>query len=177
MERSQIQSLIKQCAGGLFDLACAVSGRVNWDLSLPVGVIDARRSTPKLMVTAVGTINSMVRASATIGHPLMRQFFERMEAMGVEQALKESFGGADADFTSFQVGACYLNIASGEKEKSTLWGRVIFYVDDVDKMYQRALKCNMKPLTQPADAPWGERYFHLRDPDENELSFAKPLDS
>ena len=29
MERSQIQSPIKQCAGGLFDLACAVSGRVN----------------------------------------------------------------------------------------------------------------------------------------------------
>jgi hypothetical protein len=97
MERSQIQSLIKQCAGGLFDLACAVSGRVNWDLSLPVGVIDARRSTPKLMVTAVGTINSMVRASATIGHPLMRRFFERMEAVGVEQALKESNDGADAD--------------------------------------------------------------------------------
>ena len=90
---------------------------------------------------------------------------------------KRLFGGADADFTSFQVGACYLNIASGEKEKSTLWGRVIFYVDDVDKMYQRALKCNMKPLTQPSDAPWGERYFHLRDPDENELSFAKPLNS
>ena len=97
MERSQIQSLIKQCAGGLFDLACAVSGRVNWDLGLPVGVIDARRSTPKLMVTAVGTINSMVRASATIGHPLMRQFFERMEAVGVDQALNESIGGADAD--------------------------------------------------------------------------------
>ena len=49
------------------------------------------------MITAVGTINSMVRASATIGHPLMRQFFERMEAVGVEQALKESIGGADAD--------------------------------------------------------------------------------
>ena len=92
MERSQIQSLIKQCAGGLFDLACAVSGRVNWDLSLPVGVIDARRSTPNHGHHRA-FINSMVRASATIGHPLMRQFFERMEAMGVEQALKESFEG------------------------------------------------------------------------------------
>jgi uncharacterized glyoxalase superfamily protein PhnB len=25
----------------------------------------------------------------------------------------------------------------------------------------------------PTDAPWGERYFHLRDPDGHELSFAK----
>ena len=49
-------------------------------------------------------------------------------------------------------------------------------VDDVDKMYERVLECNIKPLTRPADAPWGERYFHLCDPDGNELSFARPLD-
>ncbi|MEC8442283.1 MAG: hypothetical protein VXZ59_08190 [Cyanobacteriota bacterium] len=97
MERQRIQSLIKQCSLGLFDLACAVSGHASWDLNLPVGVIDARRSKPKLMVTAVGTINSMVRASATIGHPLMKRFFERMEAVGLDQAMNESIGGADAD--------------------------------------------------------------------------------
>ena len=28
---------------------------------------------------------------------------------------------------------------------------------------------------EPADAPWGERYFHVRDPDGHELSFARPL--
>jgi len=27
----------------------------------------------------------------------------------------------------------------------------------------------------PDDAPWGERYFHIRDPDGHELSFARPL--
>ncbi|MGH8701888.1 MAG: VOC family protein, partial [Burkholderiales bacterium] len=27
----------------------------------------------------------------------------------------------------------------------------------------------------PADAPWGERYFHISDPDGHELSFARPL--
>ena len=26
------------------------------------------------------------------------------------------------------------------------------------------------------DAPWGERYFHVRDPDGHELSFARLLD-
>jgi uncharacterized glyoxalase superfamily protein PhnB len=30
-------------------------------------------------------------------------------------------------------------------------------------------------MTEPADAPWGERYFHVRDPDGHELSFARPL--
>ena len=97
MHPQRIQSLIKECGLGLFDLACHVSALTTWDLNVPVGVIDARRSTPKLTVTAIGTINSVVRASATIGHPLMRQFFERMEAVGVDQALNESIGGADAD--------------------------------------------------------------------------------
>ena len=31
------------------------------------------------------------------------------------------------------------------------------------------------PEMAPADAPWGERYFHLRDPDGHELSFARLL--
>ena len=97
MQKQQIQQLIKQCSMGLFDLACSVSGHSNWDLNLPVGVIDARRDRPKLMVTAVGTINSIVRASATIGHPLMRRFFTRMESVGLEKALEESIGGEEAD--------------------------------------------------------------------------------
>jgi uncharacterized glyoxalase superfamily protein PhnB len=27
----------------------------------------------------------------------------------------------------------------------------------------------------PRDASWGERYFHMLDPDGHELSFARPL--
>ena len=70
MERQIIQTLIKQCGLGLFDLACAVSGHPHWDLSIPVGVIDARRTRPKLIVTSIGTINSIVKASSTIGDGL-----------------------------------------------------------------------------------------------------------
>ncbi|MAV11266.1 MAG: hypothetical protein CMN96_07455 [Synechococcus sp. MED850] len=90
MDQTEIQTLVRQCALGLFDLACAVSGHPEWDLSLPVGVIDARRTKPKLMVTAVGTINSMVKASSTIGHPLMKRFFERFSALGLDEALREA---------------------------------------------------------------------------------------
>ena len=56
-----------------------------------------------------------------------------------------------------------------------IWGRVIFWVADVDAMYERALMHGYVPEMSPADAPWGERYFHLRDPDGHELSFAKLL--
>lgn len=97
MDRQTIQSLVKQCGLGLFDLACAVSGHPVWDLSLPVGVIDARRSKPKLLVTAIGTINSTLRASATIGHPLMKQFFEAFEELGFDKALDTLRSGETAE--------------------------------------------------------------------------------
>ena len=54
-------------------------------------------------------------------------------------------------------------------------GRVIFYVADVDALYDRALAAGCLPSTTPRDAEWGERYFHLTDPDGHELSFARPL--
>ena len=28
---------------------------------------------------------------------------------------------------------------------------------------------------EPVDAPWGERFFHIREPNGYELSFAQPL--
>lgn len=84
------------------------------------------------------------------------------------------YGGESADFTSFHVGAGYLNLAPGPPPEKP-WGRTILYVDDVDAMYRRVLEAGYRPETMPADAPWGERYFHVRDPDGHELSFARPL--
>jgi uncharacterized glyoxalase superfamily protein PhnB len=52
---------------------------------------------------------------------------------------------------------------------------VIFYVADVDALYDRALAAGYQPATVPLDAEWGERFFHLIDPDGHELSFARPL--
>ena len=52
---------------------------------------------------------------------------------------------------------------------------MIFYVDDVDAMYRKVVALGLEPETQPSDAEWHERYFHLLDPDGNELSFARPI--
>jgi catechol 2,3-dioxygenase-like lactoylglutathione lyase family enzyme len=87
------------------------------------------------------------------------------------------YGGEDASFTSFSVGSSYLNVcaASSESEVSW-WGRVIFHVSDVDGVYERAVRHGLSPQFPPRDATWGERYFHLTDPDGHELSFARPLE-
>ena len=52
-----------------------------------------------------------------------------------------------------------LNLEQGERLNG--WGRLIFHVAEVD--------------ARSGDASWGERYFHLLDPDGHELSFARPL--
>ncbi|WP_392350586.1 hypothetical protein [Parasynechococcus sp.] len=97
MDLQQVQALVKKCAMGLFDLACSVSGHPQWDLSLPVGVIDARKHPPKLLVTPVGTINSIVKASSTLGHPLIQRVYERASVVGFNHALTESISGPDSD--------------------------------------------------------------------------------
>jgi catechol 2,3-dioxygenase-like lactoylglutathione lyase family enzyme len=87
-----------------------------------------------------------------------------------------AYGGETAAFTSFQVGMGYLNLARAD-DQALLSGsaRVIFYVDDVDAMYAHVRAQGFTPEAPPRDASWGERYFHLTDPDGNALSFARPL--
>ncbi len=88
--------------------------------------------------------------------------------------LEMLYGGEETSFTSFRVGGGYVNLILAN-EKPQWWGRLIFYVDDVDAHYERLTGFGLAPTTSPADARWGERYFHIDDPDGHELSFAKPL--
>jgi len=83
-------------------------------------------------------------------------------------------GGPQAGFSTFRAGHQYLNIIATLEEPSW-WGRIIFWVSDVDRIYTRALEAGWSPEAPPHDADWGERYFHVRDPDGHELSFARRL--
>jgi catechol 2,3-dioxygenase-like lactoylglutathione lyase family enzyme len=87
------------------------------------------------------------------------------------------YGGSRSPFSSFRAGGSYLNLQADDAwmPQQATWGRVIFHVDDVDAMYERTLTAGLTPSAPPADAPWRERFFHIRDPDGHELSFARPL--
>jgi len=96
------------------------------------------------------------------------------EALGF--ALK--YGGSDAEFTSFYCGGQFLNLVAVPPSKTiSWWGRAIFHVSDVDEFYDNACAHGFSPEAPPRDAPWGERYFHLTDPDGHELSFARLLET
>jgi len=65
-----------------------------------------------------------------------------------------------------------LNLEQGHSV--TDWGRLILYVADVDAIWAYLWEKGFHPESAQ-DAPWGERYFHMPDPDGHELSFARPL--
>jgi len=95
------------------------------------------------------------------------------EALGFDRI----YGGPTAPFSSYRAGSGFVNLQldTGHRSSGEVWGRVIFWVDDVDAMHDRVVAAGFAPETEPADAAWGERYFHVRDPDGHELSFARPL--
>lgn len=110
-------------------------------------------------------------SAITLATSDMRQAVRFYQALGFP--LK--FGGEDAAFTSFEFGGTFLNLIADPRAPVNWWGRVIVYVSDVDAVYRKALAAGLTPSLEPSDAPWGERYFHITDPDGHEVSFAKPL--
>ena len=87
------------------------------------------------------------------------------------------YGRQTSDFSSFRTAAQYLNLTTEKiNNKAGFGGQVIFYVDDVDRMYNHMKTVGLAPAFEPRDAMWGERYFHITDPNGHELSFAKPFD-
>jgi len=93
------------------------------------------------------------------------------------------FGGSDNQFTSFLIddaAKSYLNLKLN-KSHSPNFGRIIFYVDDVDELFaymenNETISGLGKLESKPEDAIWGERFFHALDPDGYKLSFATPIE-
>ena len=96
------------------------------------------------------------------------------DALGLDRL----YGGADEPFTSYRIGAGFLNLQLDPAYVAarSVWGRLVLWVDEVDTMYERCRAAGYDPLMAPSNAPWGERYFHIRDPDGHEVSLARPLD-
>ncbi len=82
------------------------------------------------------------------------------------------YGGEQASFTSFRAGDGFINLIRTDSEAGGWWGRVILRVEDVDSLYSKLKDSGLEPES-PRDGDPGERFFHLKDPDGHELSFAE----
>src|SRR6266436_3225683 len=139
-------------------MACGVRHR------FPYFNADHRRSS--LMIDSISAV--------TLATHDMRRAVQFYRMLGFELL----YGGEGATFTSFRAGPNFLNLILQPAERRwSWWGRLIFYVSDVDGLHSRLVAAGCRPDTAPRDAEWGERFFHLTDPDGHELSFARPLRS
>ena len=112
------------------------------------------------------------------------------------------YGGKPSDrFTTFEIGegsnaTTYLNLElievnEGSSDFSKIpnlgktranedFGRIIFHTENVDRLYSymkqdEYISKHIVIENKPTTAPWGERFFHIREPDGYQLSFAQPL--
>ena len=113
-----------------------------------------------------------------------------------------TYGGGPSDsFTTFEIGegskTTCLNLERiedddegssdfskkpnlGKTKGSGDFGRIIFHTDNVDKLYSfmkydEYVSKSIIFESKPTNAPWGERFFHIREPNGYQLSFAQPL--
>ena len=85
------------------------------------------------------------------------------------------YGGEDSYFSSLRASEAESAILNLEKgHPGGRWGRLILYVTDVDAFWTHLKESGFDPR-RPQNGAWGERYFHMPDPDGHELSFARKL--
>src|SRR5215467_3926515 len=84
------------------------------------------------------------------------------------------YGGEDSGFSSLRARDAESDILNLEQGATAArWGRLIFHVENVNAERKHLTEMGFAP-ERPRDASWRERYFHLRDADGHELSFARP---
>jgi len=113
-----------------------------------------------------------------------------------------TYGGKPSDrFTTFEIGkgsnaTTYLNLELMEVDEGSSdlykkpnfektrdsedFGRIIFHTKNVDTLYSymkqdEYISKSVMFENEPTNAPWGERFFHIRETNGYQLSFAQPL--
>ena len=121
----------------------------------------------------LGTINALTLCTCDM---------RRSCAFYTKLGLTATYGGPSAEFTTFSASApvtpennaLHINLVLAADYKTIPqprapggWGRAVIFVGDVDQLHAQLTGNGLT-------APWGERCFHLVDPDGHELSFATP---
>ena len=141
-----------------------VIGEMNSGKMSPAGAAHHVLSTTTAAPTELNAITLVVRS--------MERSVLFYEALGFPVI----FGGPAAPFTSLQHGNNFLNLQLEiDGPELVHWGRPVFFVPDPDHVHRAAVSAGLTPHAEPQDASWGERYFHITDPDGHELSFARRL--
>jgi catechol 2,3-dioxygenase-like lactoylglutathione lyase family enzyme len=85
-----------------------------------------------------------------------------------------TYGDKNSFFSTLRLNQCVINLILATGSRQDWWGRIILRVEDVDKLHKSLTSAGLTP-EEPRNAAWGERFFHIWDPDGHEISLAHKL--
>jgi catechol 2,3-dioxygenase-like lactoylglutathione lyase family enzyme len=98
-----------------------------------------------------------------------------LELIEEEKDHEDDCKSSAADFSSNNK----FNVREKTKGREN-FGRIIFHTENVDRLYSymkhdEYISKSIVFENEPTNASWGERFFHIREPNGYQLSFAQPL--
>jgi PhnB protein len=97
------------------------------------------------------------------------------EALGGEETFRAPTPDGKIMHAEARVAGAMIEFSDANANFPPTPGALHFYVDDVDKAYERALDAGAKSITAPADQSYGERSASVQDAFGNQWYFAKLL--
>jgi len=116
------------------------------------------------------------------GYHTVTPFFHVRGAREFIAFLGDAFGGTTAHITDMpgrevahaavRIGDSLIELGEAHGESQPMPAAIHLFVDDVDAVYERALRAGAKSVEPPADKPYGERSAYVVDPFENQWFIA-----
>jgi catechol 2,3-dioxygenase-like lactoylglutathione lyase family enzyme len=112
-------------------------------------------------------------SAVTLGTHDMPRAVRFYRALGFELL----HGNEEGASSAFEQGRVILISSLSLPSGAGPGGAASFSTSPMSMRFTNARAAGYQPTTSPRDAEWGERFFHMDDPDGHELSFARPLQS
>lgn len=119
------------------------------------------------------------------GFRAITPFFHATKAPEFIDFLKSAFGATEKElvmspqgtvtYATFLIGDSPVELASAHGEWQPMSAAMHLFVDETDRVYQRALDAGAKPLFPPSDQPYGQRVGGVIDPEGNHWYIATVL--
>lgn len=116
------------------------------------------------------------------GYHTVTPFFHVRGAREFIAFLGNAFGGTTAHITDMpgrevahaavRIGDSLIELGEAHGDSQPMPAAIHLFVDDVDSVYERALRAGAKSVEPPADKPYGERGAFVIDPFENQWFIA-----
>ncbi len=100
-----------------------------------------------------------------VGAPRMIEFLH--EAFGAEEVVRHASDEGYVYHAKVRIGDSVVEMGEAHDQWQSMPTAIYLYVDDVDAVYEQALKAGAASVVPPADQPYGDRNAWVKDPFEN----------